>query len=216
MSRKSVYLTKKADGDLRALYSQLGHATFVKLVKDALRMCISPSYEPEVVGKVAFSPLWEDKCGEDTVHISITFGEIKDAGIVALVESCKPRQTGHFIKMAVRLAIGPYYSLGFFLNGNDKINERLTKKEMFFVGSIPQVIKSVRVVAKEEAPVTYAKPESVQAPVKPAVWAPEKKEEKSVAPVQKESFFEAPAFAENTTAGEEMSEDDVLAMLEKL
>ena len=212
VKHKSLYLSKAYDGDLRALYGQVGRTAFVKMVKESLRMMLSPSYKPEVIGVTKVSPLQKDDFEEKSLFLSLTFGEKKDADILRLLDSCERGKMGFLIKGALRFAIGPYYCLSYYLAGNESINERLVQKEMFFIGTIPQVQK-IQVVKEIQVEQPVAEVPKTEEPKKPAKFV----EEPELPPV---SIFKEPPALEPVEAPEntsgELSDDEILALLENM
>jgi hypothetical protein len=188
-------------------------------MKESLRVLVRVDYEPTFTKSLEIAPiLMED--GDDTddekrFFIVVSFSSEKDVDILHLLMQTKPRKTGAFVKNAMRLLLGPYYVLGCYLSGDERLNEAYQDRKLFFVsGGMPIVTANV----------SSAKKPAKQSKTKPT------KAKKSLPSVEKtieqESFVEETVIppAEDVldvtvnTSGEVdvFDDDDILSILENM
>lgn len=146
-TQTTLYFSKRHDSDLISLYYQIGRKSFVKIMKEALRVLVRVDYEPKFTKTLNITPylLESDSDENQPFSIVVSFASEKDVDILNLLSNIKPRKMSAFIKNAMRLLIGPYYVLGCMLEGDTKLNNAYLDRKLFFInGSIstPVVIKS--------------------------------------------------------------------------
>lgn len=205
--RKTLYLSKRYDEDLISLLSQVGTRTFILFLKDALRGLTRPGYTPTAIGKKVITPKKFGKC-EDGVLIQTTFSDVKDGDVISLLSSVKKGKTSLFLKTALRLSLGTYYSLGYYLNGNEALCDAFASKGIFFIQT-DMPVQSVAEVKKSPRRPKKNKDVPRESAVR-IVPAPEPVREPEPIPVP--CIETVPITAENN--GGDLSEDDILALLE--
>lgn len=186
-------------------------------MKESLRVLVRADYDPTFTKSLNLSPylLESGDEGDDdkSFCVVVSFSAEKDRDIAELVSKVKSRKLGAFIKNAMRLLIGPYYVLGCFLNGDEKLNNAYQDRKLFFVnGGFSTVI-----VEKKEKKKVYT-PRTKKTETK--------KEEVSLEThtlvAQESTYFEPEMVKEPVkipvASGEEevFSDDDILSLLENM
>lgn len=151
-TQTTLYFSKWHDSDLVSLYHQIGRKSFIKVMKESLRVLVRVDYEPTFTKSLDISPMIlmqdnekeseieqnEEKC--KSFSLIVSFASSKDVDILNLLYNVKPRKMSIFIKKAMRFLIGPYYVLGCMLEGDLKLNNAYLDRKLFFVNSsIPMV-----------------------------------------------------------------------------
>lgn len=167
-TQRGLYLSPKTDWDLINLYYQIGAKGFAKALKESLRKLIRPGYESKYLDSLKPNPV--DVAEYDKpIKVSLSFNSVKDADIRGLLGSCRQGHMTALMKQALRYGIGPYFTMGCYLNGDEKICKAFVDKEMFFIVSKTPLYAPVPVAPKQEKPIK-AKP--VEIPTVPA-YVPE-------------------------------------------
>ena len=150
-TQTTLYFSRWHDSDLVSLYHQIGRKSFIKVMKEALRVLVRVDYEPTFTKSLDISPIiLTQETGEEYQSFSliVSFASEKDVDILNLLSNIKPRKMSVFIKKAMRFLVGPYYVLGCMLEGDSKLNDAYLDRKLFFVnGNI-----TTPVVTKPEKP----------------------------------------------------------------
>lgn len=138
---KTLYFSPKTDTDLIAVYYQIGAKNFAKAIKESLRMTIRPGYISEFISKLSLDPTF-DMPIKNALSMNISFCAEGDEDIRILLSKTKPKKMTYFMKMALRYAIGPYFILGFCLQGDNTLTKAYQRKELFFIEGLRERIST--------------------------------------------------------------------------
>ena len=108
------------------------------------------------------------------------------------------------MKMALRYAVGPYFTLGYYLKGNDSLTKNYQKKELFFVEGARERIVTKVVEKQVVASVAENLPVQAEEPSKP---------QQSVSYDFSELSFSSD---EEDDSSNNFDDEDILAMLDNL
>lgn len=198
-TQRLLYLSHRTDADLICLLRQLGGHKFAKAVKESLRMMIRAGYTSKFVDKVVreADPKFKFELKPEAVKVSISFNSKDDDDIRALLNHSSGRHS-QVMKNALRYALGPYFTVGYYLKGNEKLCKEYRNRQMFFIEGIPSKEQRIKYVEVAEAP--------VRRPVAEPVVVEEKKEEPAFVGVPLSTVDNEPEF----------EDDDILSMLENM
>ena len=231
--RNVFIITYKNDPELVALYYELGAKLFSNFIKDALRHVVRINY----VGTTDVpNVLLLDSSKEGAkIKINLSLTAAKDADVVSLLQSLKPKMVSRFIKQCTKLYLGTKGLEAFF---NKSMNEKLspsvnpriapvvfqfgesatipkTKMKKNCTSSYCKQVKSK--IANPVASLTPNLPQTqnqqsttTQSPI--SVSAPEQKQENTVENATSNLNIHDIDIVSDTNT----DEDDVLAMLESL
>lgn len=190
-TQRLLYLSYRTDADLICLLRQLGGHKFAKAVKESLRMMIRAGYTSKFMDKLELDPKFKFDLKPEAVKVSISFNNRDDDDIRALLTSANGKHS-LVMKNALRYAIGTYFTVGYYLKGNEKLNKEYKDKKMFFIEGLPSKEK-VRYVEVKETP----------APVP-----------KAIVEEEKPAFVGIPLSTEDDS--DTFEDDDILSMLENM
>lgn len=230
-TQTTLYFSRRHDADLISLYNQIGRKAFVKIMKDALRTLVRVDYEPIFTKSTEILPVLldgSDKYSDNTksadeeekkpFFVVVSFSAEKDKDIANLLLQVKPRKMGTFVKNAMRLLLGPYYTLGCLLDGDARLNDAFKDRKLFFVNG-----------CIGEGSTKSSKPSKSSKPAKKKQQKIDEKIEemesvsKENAPIceevaSEETFVPIIPEMNPTTDGEaeSFSDDDILSLLENM
>ncbi len=208
--RKTFYLSAKADRDLIFLYSSIGSHSFINALKESLRSLIRPGYALQKERPRVLNMSENGHYSGQVVTFSLS--EKKDGDIIFLLNKIKPRRLGLFLKTTLRSYFSDFCIRYCFEEDSLKIND-ISSPLVLLVGapfqSSPSLIKSV---PKER--IKKTKPAAIP-PVheKPEIKEPQIFKEEPEEPLYTPVSASAPT---DDTVNQDLSEDDILSLLENM
>lgn len=230
-TQTTLYFSRRHDADLISLYNQIGRKAFVKIMKDALRTLVRVDYEPIFTKGTEIMPVLldgSDKYSDNTKSVDeedkkpffivVSFSAEKDKDIANLLLQVKPRKMGAFVKNAMRLLLGPYYTLGCLLDGDAKLNDAFKDRKLFFVnGFVGEASPKSSKPSKSGKP-AKKKQQNSATTIEEMERVPQEDASTSEEIASEETFVPIIPEMNPTTDGEaeSFSDDDILSLLENM